>query len=72
MPKGINATARAYISKVTTLEERTTHVALLSLFQTLGFIMGPAIQAAVTPIGEKTISADPTVVLDMYTITGYV
>ena len=40
----INATARVYVSKVTTVEERTTHVAYLSLFQTLGFILGPAIQ----------------------------
>ena len=31
----INASARAYISKVTTVKERTHHTALFSLFQTL-------------------------------------
>eukprot|EP00095_Tigriopus_kingsejongensis_P005987 maker-scaffold48_size466083-snap-gene-3.27 protein:Tk05987 transcript:maker-scaffold48_size466083-snap-gene-3.27-mRNA-1 annotation:"major facilitator superfamily domain-containing protein 8" len=68
----INAAARAYVSKVTTMSERTTHVALLSLFQTLGFILGPALQSALTPIGEKEISGDSVVVFDMYTATGWV
>lgn len=66
----INAAARAYVSKVTTLSERTTHVALLSLFQTLGFIIGPALQSALTPIGEKEIGDESQFVFDMYTATG--
>ena len=66
----INASARAYISKVTTVKERTQHTALFSLFQTLGFVIGPAVQAALTPIGDSEIDADSTVVLNMYTATG--
>ena len=66
----INASARAYISKVTTVKERTHHTALFSLFQTLGFVIGPAVQAALTPIGESKIEAESTVVLNMYTATG--
>ena len=66
----VNAASRGYISKVTTVEERTTHIAMISLFQTLGLILGPAFQAALTPIGEKEISENSDIVLDMYTATG--
>ncbi len=69
---GINAAARLYVSKVTTLEERTTHTAILSLGQSIGLIAGPAIQAAVSPIGEKEISEDSDWSLDMYTVIGYI
>jgi MFS-type transporter involved in bile tolerance (Atg22 family) len=41
---GINAPCRTYLSKATYESERTTHVALFSLFQTMGFILGPAVQ----------------------------
>ncbi len=67
---GVNAAARLYIAKVTTLDERTTHVALLSLFQSLGFILGPALQAALSPIGEKDVPATSAVIFDMFTATG--
>ncbi len=40
----INSTSRYYVSMATKIEERTSHIALLSLFQTLGFIVGPGIQ----------------------------
>ena len=43
---------------------------MISLFQTLGLILGPAFQAALTPIGEKEISENSDIVLDMYTATG--
>ena len=66
----INASARVYISKVTTLKERTHHTALFSLFQLLGYVIGPAVQAALTPLGDSEIDADSTVVLNMYTATG--
>ena len=66
----IDASTRAYISKVTTVKERTQHAALFELFQTLGFMIGPAVQAALTPIGDSEIDADSTVVLNMYTATG--
>eukprot|EP00095_Tigriopus_kingsejongensis_P005990 maker-scaffold48_size466083-snap-gene-3.28 protein:Tk05990 transcript:maker-scaffold48_size466083-snap-gene-3.28-mRNA-1 annotation:"major facilitator superfamily domain-containing protein 8 isoform x8" len=67
----INASASSYVGKVTTLKERTTHVSLLSLFQTLGFVLGPALQAALTPIGEKDFGVESNVVFDMYTATGH-
>ena len=38
--------ARVYISGATFMSERTTHMALFSLAQTLGFIMGPGIQVS--------------------------
>ena len=67
----INAASRSYVSKATYENERTTHIALLSLFQTLGFVLGPAIQAALTPIGETGyISKGSAFVVDMYTATG--
>ena len=40
----LNSAGRYYISSATLISERTTHISLLSLFQTLGFIMGPGIQ----------------------------
>ena len=52
------------------MNERTQHTALFELFQTLGFVIGPAVQAALTPIGDSEIDADSTVVLNMYTATG--
>ena len=67
----INAASRSYVSKATYPEERTTHISLLSLFQTLGFVLGPAIQSALSPIGETgRIDAETSFVFDMYTSTG--
>ena len=68
----INASARAYVSKVTTNEERTTHTSLLSLFQTIGFIIGPAVQAILSPIGEGDANPESHIVLNLYTATGLV
>ena len=68
---GINAASRSYIAKATYESERTTHIALLSFFQTLGFVLGPTIQAALTPLGETGyIVRKSTFVIDMYTATG--
>ena len=66
----INATARAYVSKVTTLEERTTHVSLISLFQSMGFILGPAVQAALSPIGSGEPNPDSHITFNLFTATG--
>jgi len=64
---------RYYVAKATKAAERTTHVALLSLFQTIGFILGPAIQAALAPIGESDVDLEKsTFHFDMYTACGYV
>ena len=40
----LNSAGRYYVSSATLVSERTTHISLLSLFQTAGFIMGPGIQ----------------------------
>ena len=67
----INAASRSYVSKATYESERTTHISLLSFFQTLGFVLGPAIQSALTPIeGEGYVGPDSQFVFDMYTATG--
>jgi ceroid-lipofuscinosis MFS transporter 7 len=62
---------RGYIAAATYVSERTTHMAILSAFQSLGFTLGPGIQAALTPL-ECT---DPTdgqgLTFDMYTVSGY-
>lgn len=47
------AVCRSYLSAATTLKERTDSVSMMSLAQVLGFVFGPAIQAAVTPLGTE-------------------
>ena len=42
----INAASRYYVSAATLLSERTTHIALFSLFQTVGFILGPGLMVS--------------------------
>ena len=42
----INACARYYVTAATLLSERTTHIALFSLCQTLGFILGPGVMVS--------------------------
>ena len=65
-----------YIAKTTTAEERAGKLGYLSLAQLLGFIVGPAIQSALSPIGEgpmlgeEPISNDSTFHFDMYTACG--
>ena len=67
---GLNSAGRYYVASATLISERTTHIAILSLFQTLGFIMGPGIQAALTPLKQYVIGAEGEVFFDMYTSTG--
>ena len=65
------ASNRLYVAKATRPHERVTHIALLSLFQTLGFVLGPAIQSALSPIGEKkAIPDESTFHFDMYAACG--
>lgn len=45
------AVCRSYLSAATTMRERTDAVSMMSLAQVLGFVFGPALQAAVTPLG---------------------
>ncbi|CAL1526824.1 unnamed protein product [Lymnaea stagnalis] len=45
------AVVRSYVSGATTVKERTSSMANLSIFQAMGFILGPVIQAALVPVG---------------------
>ena len=47
----INSAARFYVAAATLVAERTRHIALFSLFQTMGFIFGPLIM-----VGKWTIT----------------
>lgn len=60
---------RSYLSDSTRLAERTGAVSMVSLAQVLGFIVGPALQAIVTPLGESGVSFLPG--LNMYTAAGW-
>jgi len=66
------APSRSYIAGATFKHERTSHIAILSLCQALGFVIGPAIQAAVTPVGCDNSYQQGTISLDMYTIPGWI
>ena len=65
------APIRAYIAGATFTHERSFHISILSLFQTIGFMIGPAIQAALTPVGCSEDYESGSLHLDMYTITGW-
>ena len=65
------APIRAYIAGATFKHERNTHISILSLFQTLGFMIGPAIQSALTPVGCSDNYEPGHLKLDMYTISGW-
>lgn len=64
------AVCRSYVSAATTLKERTSSVSMMSLAQVLGFVIGPALQAAVTPLGtEGFLFMGFTI--NMYTASGW-
>lgn len=64
------AVCRSYVSAATTLKERTNSVSMMSLAQVLGFVIGPALQAAVTPLGtEGYLFMGFTI--NMYTASGW-
>ena len=65
------AVCRSYLSAATRLSERTKAVSMVSLAQVLGFIVGPSLQAAVTPLGnEGYVWAGITV--NTYTACGWI
>lgn len=67
------AVARSYLSAATREGERTRAVAAVSLAQVLGFVVGPALQAAVTPLGPgSTPDTAGFLTLDMYTAAGWI
>lgn len=67
------AVCRSYLSAATTIAERTGAVSMVSLAQVLGFVVGPALQAAVVPLGETGMWLIPgRLRLDMYTAAGWI
>lgn len=44
---------------------------MMSLAQVLGFVIGPALQAAVTPLGTEGFLFMNTFVINMYTASGW-
>ncbi|XP_050313323.1 major facilitator superfamily domain-containing protein 8 [Anthonomus grandis grandis] len=67
------AACRSYLSAATRYSERTKAVSMISLAQVLGFVVGPAIQAAVVPLGDKGVWLVPNKLkLNMYTATGWI
>ncbi|XP_075056048.1 major facilitator superfamily domain-containing protein 8 [Mixophyes fleayi] len=62
------AVVRSYVAGATSLSERTSAMANISAFQALGFILGPAFQAAFTLIGEQGVTFGAiNLQLNMYT-----
>lgn len=67
------AVARSYLSSATLVSERTRAVAAVSLAQVLGFVVGPALQAAAAPLGPGPPYAAPGALrLDMYTAPAWI
>ncbi|TNM93949.1 hypothetical protein fugu_002125 [Takifugu bimaculatus] len=62
------AVVRSYVAGATSLKERTSAMANMSACQALGFILGPALQACLSFIGEKGITVKVIdLQLNMYT-----
>lgn len=67
------ATVRSYIAAATFTSERTAQMSIASAFQSVGFTVGPGIQAALTPLQCTDIGAQPSdqyISFDMYTSAG--
>ncbi|XP_028330417.1 major facilitator superfamily domain-containing protein 8-like [Gouania willdenowi] len=62
------AVARSYVAGATSLHERTNAMANMSACQALGFILGPALQACLSFIGERGVTVEVLKLqLNMYT-----
>ncbi|KAL4660964.1 major facilitator superfamily domain-containing protein 8 isoform X1 [Arapaima gigas] len=62
------AVVRSYVAGATSLRERTSAMANMSACQALGFILGPALQAGLSFIGETGVSFEIIhLQLNMYT-----
>lgn len=67
------AVCRSYVSAATKIDERTKAVSMISLMQVLGFIIGPALQAFVTMLGDPGVVVMRGVMhLNMYTAAGWI
>ncbi|GFR72377.1 major facilitator superfamily domain-containing protein 8 [Elysia marginata] len=64
---GSTAVVRSYISAATTLKERTACMANVSIFQALGFILGPVIQTCLVPLHFPGPVEFPSLHINMYT-----
>eukprot|EP00112_Aurelia_sp_Birch-Aquarium-sp1_P006827 Seg1746.5 transcript_id=Seg1746.5/GoldUCD/mRNA.D3Y31 product="Major facilitator superfamily domain-containing protein 8" protein_id=Seg1746.5/GoldUCD/D3Y31 len=70
---GNAAVCRTVLSQSTTLTERTNAFANLAIAQGIGFTVGPGIQAAMVPLGNKGFSFAPMkLTLNVYTAAGFV
>ncbi|XP_041821099.1 major facilitator superfamily domain-containing protein 8 [Chelmon rostratus] len=66
------AVVRSYVAGATSLKERTSAMANMSACQALGFIMGPALQACLSVIGEKGVTVKfIDLQLNMYTAPAF-
>ena len=65
------APIRAYIAGATYNSERNFHMSMLSLFQTVGFMAGPVVQMALTPLHCSETYLPGHLNLDQYTATGW-
>ncbi|XP_061565579.1 major facilitator superfamily domain-containing protein 8 [Cololabis saira] len=62
------AVVRSYVAGATSLKERTSAMANMSACQALGFILGPALQACLSFIGEEGVTLNfIDLQLNMYT-----
>ncbi|KAG8237890.1 hypothetical protein J437_LFUL017898 [Ladona fulva] len=71
------AVCRSYVSAATMVKERTSAISMVSLAQTLGFVIGPGLQAAVTPLGDRGYSiwsgeGGKKISMNMYTASGWI
>lgn len=67
------ALCRSYLSAATRLSERTHAVSMVSLAQVLGFIIGPGLQALVTPLGRQGyVWLWGGMHMNMYTASGWI
>ncbi|XP_074651229.1 major facilitator superfamily domain-containing protein 8-like [Tubulanus polymorphus] len=66
------AVVRSYVSGATTIKERTSALAHVSAAQAIGFILGPALQAAFVSLGYPGIVEIPEIHINFYTATGFV
>ncbi|KAM3591047.1 uncharacterized protein V6R79_021219 [Siganus canaliculatus] len=66
------AVVRSYVAGATSLKERTSAMANMSACQALGFILGPALQACLSFIGEKGVMVKfVDLQLNMYTAPAF-
>ena len=75
MSSGLVASVRSYLASATFVNERTNQMSIASAFQSVGFLIGPGIQAALTPLECTDINAqdsDKYLSFDLYTSAGWV